>query len=199
MTIQLKKGEGINLSKDHGLTRVLIEVTYDLDPAHPVKKHEMDVNVCAFELTHAGGKAVAPQDECFVFYNNLKGATGAVIHEKDGGSIGDDKLDIDLSLLDQNTLGIDEVSCVVEIYEGLTRGHHFGQLSHCTAHVINPDTNEVIAEFKLTDDDSNATSVQLGSLVKDGGHWHFKAVGVGYQKGLADFLHAYGLMESEAE
>jgi tellurium resistance protein TerD len=39
----------------------------------------------------------------------------------------------------------------------------------------------------------------MGSLVKDGGHWHFKAVGVGYQKGLADFLHAYGLMESEAE
>ncbi|MBN6739176.1 TerD family protein [Acidithiobacillus sp. MC6.1] len=199
MAIQLKKGEGINLSKDHGLTRALLEVTYDLDPAHPVKKHEMDVNVSAFELSHASGKAAAPQDECFVFYNNLQGATGAVTHEKDGGSIGDDKLDIDFAGLDKNTLGIDEVSCIVEIYEGMTRGHHFGQLAHCTAHIINPDTNEVIAEFKLSDDDSNATAVQMGSFVKEDGHWHFKAVGVGYQKGLADFLHVYGLMESEAE
>jgi len=199
MAIQLKKGDGINLSKDHGLTRALLEVTFDLDPSHPVKKHEMDVNVCAFELTHKDGKAVAPQDECFVFYNNLRGATGAVIHEPDGGSIGDDKLDIDFAALDRNTLGIDEISCIVEIYEGLQRGHHFGQFSHCTAHIINPDTKEVIAEFKLTEEDSNATAVQMGSFVKENGHWHFKAVGAGYQKGLADFLHVYGLQEAEPE
>lgn len=205
MAIQLSKGQGINLSKDHGLTHAEIEVTFDVDPAHPVKKHEMDVNVCAFEVTHVGGgpagggKARAPFDESFVFYNNKRSHTGAVIHDEDGGSIGDDKMYIDFAALDRNTDGVDEVSCVVEIYEGLQRGHHFGQLSHCTAHILNPDTKEVIAEFRLTDDDSNATAVQMGSFVKKDGHWHLEAVGVGYQKGLADFLAVYGLAAADEE
>lgn len=201
MAIQLKKGEGISLSKDHGLTKVIVEVTYDLDPAHPVKKHEMDVNVCAFEVSHVNGKAVCQQDENFVFYGNKTGATGAVVHEADGGSIGDDKLDIDFDKLDKNTIGVDEVSLVVEIYEGLKRGHSFGQFTHCTCHIIHPDDGSVVAEFKLTDDDSNATAVQLGSFVKDSnGHLsHFKAVGAGYQKGLADFLAVYGLQAADEE
>lgn len=195
MAIQLSKGQGINLSKDHGLTHVEIEVTFDVDPAHPVKKHEMDVNVCAFEL-----KAKKAQfDEAFVFYNNKKSHSGAVTHDEDGGSIGDDKMYVDLAALDNSQDGIDEVSCIVEIYEGLKRGHYFGQFSHCTAHIVNPDTKEVIAEFKLTDDDSNATAVQMGSLVKKDGHWHFEAVGAGYQKGLADFLTVYGLTAADEE
>lgn len=199
MTIQLSKGQGINLSKDHGLSHVVLEVTFDVDPSHPVKKHEMDVNVCAFELSHASGKALAPQDESFVFYNNMRSPNGAVTHDKDGGSIGDDKMHVDLALLDASPSNLDEVSIIAEIYEGLTRGHHFGQFQHCTAHIVNPDNNEVIAEFKLTEDDSNATAVQLGSLVKKDGHWHFEAVGVGYQKGLADFLAVYGLAAADTE
>lgn len=200
MPIQIHKNEGINLSKDHGLTKVTLEVTYDLDPSHPVKKHEMDVGIMAFELSHASGKAMCPQDECFVFYNNKTSATGAVCHEEDGGSKGDDRIDIDLEALSRNTLGIDEVSCIAEIYEGLVRGHHFGQFTHCTAHIINPDTQEVIAEFRLSDEDSDATAVQMGSFVKDAnGHWHFKAVGVGYKKGLSDFLKIYGLQAADEE
>lgn len=195
MAIQLSKGQGINLSKDHGLTHMKIEVTFDVDPAHPVKKHEMDVNVCAFELK---GKK-APQDESFVFYNNLRSPNGATTHDKDGGSIGDDVMHVDFGLLDSSPDQIEEVSFIVEIYEGLKRGHHFGQFSHCTAHIINPDTNEVIAEFKLTEDDSNATAVQMGSAVKKDGHWHFEAVGAGYQKGLSDFLTVYGLQAADEE
>ncbi len=199
MPIQLSKGQGINLSKDHGLTKAVIEVTFDPHPATGSAKHEYDINVCAFEVSHASGKAASPQDECFVFYNNLRAPDGGVIHEKDGGSLGDDKMLVDFDALDKSTLGIDEVSSIVEIYEGLKRGHHFGQFSHCTAHIVNPDSGEVIAEFKLTDEDSNATAVQMGSFVKEDGHWHFKAVGAGYQKGLADFLAVYGLAAADEE
>lgn len=200
MPIQLAKGQGINLTKDHGLTRAVVEVTFDVHPTRTGHAHEYDVNVCAFELTHASGKPVAPQDECFIFYNNLTAPDGGVVHEKDGGSIGDDIMTIDFAALDRSSLGIDEVSCIVEIYEGLIRAHNFGQLSHCTAHIVNPDNNnDVIAEFRLTDEDSNATAVQMGSFTKEDGHWHFKAVGAGYQKGLADFLHVYGLQEASPE
>lgn len=200
MTIQLKKGEGINLSKDHGLKKVIIEVTYDLDPTHNIKKHDFDVNVCGFEVSHdATGKAGCKQDECFVFYGNTRSATGAVTHDKDGGSIGDDKMTVDLDALDKNTLGVDEVSLFVEIYEGLKRQHRFGQLQHCTAHIINPDTQEVISEFKLSDEDGNYTAVQMGSLVKDSGNWHFKAIGAPFNKGLEDILEVYGLQAADEE
>lgn len=199
MPIQLAKGQGINLTKDHGLTSAVIEVSFDVHPTHSARAHEYEANVCAFELAHTGGKAVAPQDECFIFYNNLMAPDGGVVHDKDGGAIGDDKMTIDFGKLDASRLGIDEVSCIAEIYEGLKRGHNFGQFSHCTAHIVNPDSSEVIAEFRLTDEDSNATAVQMGSFVKEDGHWHFKAIGAGYQKGLADFLHAYGLQEASPE
>jgi tellurium resistance protein TerD len=199
MPIKMNKGDGVNLSKDHGLRRVIAELTFDVDPTHPVKKHEMDVGIMAFELTHASGKPLAPQDGSFVFYNNLSSPNGATTHEKDGGSIGDDILHIDFDLLDASPQGIDEVSVIAEIYEGLKRGHNFGQFSHCTVHIVNPDTKEVIAEFRLTDDDSTATAVQLGSFVKKDGHWIFIAVGVGYQKGIADFLAVYGLQAADEE
>jgi len=199
MAIQLQKGSGINLTKDHGLQDVEIEVTFEVDPTHPVKAHDMDVNVCAFAVTHKSGKALAPRDEAFVFYNNRDYGNGALTHDEDGGSIGDDKMYVHFGKLDQSPDAIDEVSCIVEIYEGLARGHRFGQFSHCTAHIVNPATKEVIAEFKLSEEDSNATAVQMGSFVKENGHWHFKAIGAGYQKGLADFLHVYGLVEASPE
>ncbi len=200
MPIQIHKGQGINLSKDHGLAHVDIELTFDVDPTHPVKKHEMDVGIMGFELVHdANGKARAPHEESFVFYGNLASPNLATTHEADGGSVGDDKMHIDFALLDASPDGLDEVSILAEIYEGLKRGHSFGQFSHCTAHIVNPDTGEVIGEFRLTDDDSNATAVQMGSLVKKEGHWHFQAVGVGYQKGLVDFLGVYGLQAADEE
>lgn len=199
MAIQLSKGQGINLSKDHGLTHALVKVTWDLDPAHPVQRHEMDMNVAAFELTHASGKAVAPDEKAFVFYNNADSFTGAIHHDPDGANKGDDEMHIDFAKLLANPHGVDEISCIVEIYEGLKRGHHFGQFKHCTAHIINPDSNETIAEFKLTDDDSNATAVQMGSFIIKDGHVHFEAVGTGYQKGLADFLAVYGLAAADEE
>lgn len=200
MAIQLKKGDGINLSKDHGVNKVKVELTFDINPANAAKKHEYEVGVMAFELAHKDGKPFCPDDKCFVFYGNKTSFTGAVVHEEDGGALGDDKIDIDFDALDKHAMGIDEVSLISEIYEGIKRGHHLGQFAHCTAHIIHPDTNEVIAEFKLSDEDSEDTAVQMGSFVKDAnGHWNFKAVGVGYKKGLADFLGVYGLQAADEE
>ncbi len=199
MPIQLQKGQGINLTKDHGLLSAVIEVTFDVDPIHPIKNHEMDVNVCAFELVNRSGKQIAPQDGCFVFYNNLTAPDGGVVHDADGGSIGDDLMTIHFEKLDASPLGIEEVACIVEIYEGIKRNHTFGHFSHCTAHIVDPSSKQVIAEFKLTEEDTNFTAVQMGSFVKEDGHWHFKAVGKGYRRGLADFLHIYGLQEASQE
>jgi tellurium resistance protein TerD len=199
--INLQKGQGINLSKDHGVNRAIIEVTWDPNPDKTSdRKHQFEVNTVAFELTRKdGGKPFAPQDGCFIFYNNLSAPDGGVVHSPDDWQDGDDQMRVDFGALDKSSLGIDEVSCIVEIYEGLIRNQHFGMIGHCTAKIVDADTKNPVAQFKLTDEDSNSTAVQMGSFVKENGHWHFKAVGKGYQKGLADFLHVYGLQESAPE
>ncbi len=198
--IHLKKGSGINLSKDHGLRRVKVELTFDVDPSQHHKAHEFDVNVCGIEVSHKTGQPLAPQPECFCFYNNADSATGAMHHEADGGSIGDDVMTIDLGVLEGNALGIDEVAIFAEIYENTINGHHFGELSHCTLHLVNPDTGEEFARYQLDKEDSNAGAFQVGSLTRDAdGHFHFHAVAVGFNKGLEDILEKYGLHADDQE
>lgn len=53
-------------------------------------------------------------------------------------------------------------------------------------------SGEVLAKYVLEDDFSMETAVQFGSLVKKDGNWTFKAVGAGFNKGLADFVLVYG-------
>ncbi|MBU2767356.1 TerD family protein [Acidithiobacillus ferrivorans] len=197
--IVLKKGEPIHLSKDHGLTHVNVELTFDVDRVKFPHAHEMDIGVSGFCLRNVDGKPAAPlgadgsaDSAAFVFYGNRSFLDGAVTHDADGGSIGDDKMHIDFTKLLANQEGVVEVSIVAEIYEGLLKNHHFGMVNHCTVHITNADTNEVIAEFPLSDQDSENCAVQMGSFTMAGGHVAFTAVGKGYDKGLADFLRFYG-------
>ena len=108
--INLQKGRGINLSKDHGVNRAIIEVTWDPNPDKTTdRKHQFEVNTVAFELTRKdGGKPIAPQDGCFVFFNNLNSPDGGVQHSPDDWQGGDDKMLVDFTALDKSTLGIDE-------------------------------------------------------------------------------------------
>jgi tellurium resistance protein TerD len=198
--IQLQKGSKINLSKDHGhVRRFTLDTKWDVNPAAQSRLQQFEINVSAFLLVHQNGKAMAMRDEDFVFYNNRQDPTGAVTHNPDDWVDGDDAMTIDLDVLSSKNKRVDEISLIVEIYEGLKRGQNFGHINHTTAHIFDADTNEKIAEFKLTEDDADFTAVQMGSFVREKDDWHFHAVGKGYNKGLAAFLSAYGLQAADEE
>lgn len=206
MAIQLHKGQGINLSKDHGhVRRVLVDVTWDAD-ANASRESRFELGVCAFLLVHEQGRPIVdtsmPESERekeFVFYNNLSDPTGSVKHSKDNPLTGRDEMIIDLDLLTSKNQRLDEISILAEIYEGLKRRQDFGHAKNARAEIIDADTKEVIAFFKLTEEDAAFTACQMGSFVKENGDWHFKAVGKGYNKGLADFLAVYGLTAGDEE
>jgi tellurium resistance protein TerD len=197
--IVLKKGEPIHLSKDHGLTHVNVELTFDVDRVKFPHAHEMDIGVSGFCLRNVNGKPRAPlgtngntDNSAFVFYGNRSFLNDAVTHEEDGGSIGDDKMHIDFTKLLANQEDVVEVSIVAEIYEGVLKKHHFGMVNHCTVHITNADTGEVVADFQLSDQNSENSAVQMGSFTMADGHVAFTVVGKGFDEGLAPFLRNYG-------
>jgi len=195
MSINLKKGEGVNLSKNFGhVAKFKIEADWDAKPGKRV-----EINIGAFILHNVGGKSQAIRDENFVFYNNRTDPTGSVLKEKDNWQNGTDIMHY---FADQHAglkTGAVEVSVITEIYEAAERNQDFGHVDHCRVTVSDEDTGQVICNFKLTEDDSDSTAVQMGSFVIKEGDLHFEAVGKGYRKGWESFVRVYGLDVGQAE
>ena len=191
MAINLKKGQGINLSKaaprlrvvrvgiGWGITRVL---------------GQCDLDVCAFVLKSVGDVPVCLSDGHFVFFNNLQSPEGFVTHTGDnrtGAGEGDDEtLKIDLAVAPADAV---EVSFIVTMHEALARRQHFGMVQNAYLKVYNDETGEALAEYDLDEEFAGQTAVQIGSLFRSGNEWQFQAVGAGYQRDLLDFVRGYGL------
>jgi tellurium resistance protein TerD len=192
--INLKKNEGINLSKQAGhVTNWKIELDWDVNTAARSRSDQFELNVGGFLLNHVGGKPICARDENFIFYGNRADPTGSVMHNPDNYKGGTDIMFLNLDKLSTKNDGIDELSVIAEIYEAADRRQDFGHVNHARVTISDGDTGESIADFKLTEDDGNSTAVQMGSFVRKGNDWHFETVGKGYSKGWASFVVAYGL------
>lgn len=198
--INLKKGEGVNLSKNFGhVRRFLIEIDWDVNTAAYKREDQFELNVGGFLLNHVDGKPMCMRDENFIFYGNRIDPTGSVTHAPDNFRSGTDIMIFDQDKLSAASGSIDEFSVIAEIYEALARGQDFGHVNHARVTISDADTKQGIANFKLTEDDGDSTAVQMGSFVRKGDDWHFEAVGKGYKKGWASFVTAYGLQVGEDE
>ena len=93
-----------------------------------------------------------PQDEFFVFYNNLKSPDGALTHNGDNrtgeGEGDDEKIVANLSLVDHK---IEEILLIVSIHNADIREHHFGQLRNAFIRVYDLDNKKEILKFLLHD------------------------------------------------
>ena len=99
MSINLSKGERVNLSKESpGLTQAGIGLGWDINTTDTGSAFDLDASV--FML---GNNGKIPAEQYFVFYNNLTSPDGSVQHSGDsrtGEGSGDDELiQIDLSLI----------------------------------------------------------------------------------------------------
>jgi tellurium resistance protein TerD len=198
--INLKKNEGVNLSKNFGhVSRFKIELDWDVNPAAVRSSDRFELNVGGFLLTHATGKPMCMRDEDFIFYGNRSDPTGSVLHNPDDWKGGTDIMFYDQDKLSAKTDTVDELSVIAEIYEASERGQDFGHVNHARVTISDADTGVAIANFKLTEDDGDSTAVQMGSFVRKGNDWHFEAVGKGYRKGWASFVTAYGLQVGSDE
>lgn len=185
MAISLQKGGRFNLTKtEPALKKIYIGLGWAMKPGH-----SLDLDASVFML-NATGKL--PQDEYFIFYNNLKSPDGAVQHTGDnrtGIGEGDDELIMaHLGLLDDKIM---EILIVVTIHDAAVKRQNFGMVQDAYIRLVDVDTNREILRYDLEHDYPTATEVEFGRLKREGNEWHFVASGIGTTTGLQAYVDKY--------
>ncbi|CUB06658.1 TerD family protein [Marinomonas fungiae] len=191
-TVSLSKGGNVSLTKtDPTIKKVVVGLGWD---ARSTDGQDFDLDASAF-LLDVSGKVRSPAD--FIFYNNLKGANGAIEHTGDnrtGAGDGDDEsLKVNLEALPAD---INKIVFVVTIHDAVVRNQNFGQVSGAFIRLVNEDSGAEVTRFDLSEDASTETAMLFAELYRHNSEWKFKAVGQGYAGGLASVCAEYGVSAS---
>ncbi len=187
MPVSLAKGGNVSLSKEApGLEAITVGLGWD---ARATDGADFDLDASAFLLKNDGK---VRNDGDFVFYNNLE--SSGVKHLGDnrtGAGDGDDEqIEIDLKALPSE---IEKIAVTVTIHEADVRKQNFGMVSNAFIRVVNKGDGKEIARFDLSEDASTNTAMIFGEIYRKGNEWKFKAIGQGYDGGLAALGKGFGV------
>ncbi len=189
MTVSLKKGGNVNLSKEApGLTHIRIGLGWD---SRATDGTDFDLDAVGF-LLKADGKISTDTD--FIFYNNLTSGCGSVTHEGDnttGDGAGDDE-SVKIDLNDVPAV-IEKIVLAVTIHDADNRNQNFGQVSNAFIRVLNHVNDVEIARYDLSEDASVETAMIFGEVYRNGSDWKFRAIGQGFAGGLGPLANNYGV------
>jgi tellurium resistance protein TerD len=192
MSISIAKGGNVSLSKEApGLTKILIGLGWD---ARATDGADFDLDASAFLLAESGK---VRSDSDFIFYNQLKSSDGSVEHTGDnltGEGEGDDEaIKVDLGRVPAE---IQRIAVAVTIHDADNRRQNFGMVQNAFIRVVNDSDNKEIARYDLSEDYSTETALIFGEVYRHGAEWKFRAVGQGFQGGLAPLARNYGVNAS---
>lgn len=196
MAVNLQKGQKVELRKENGgeLRSVMVGLGWDevnqKRGLFAPKPAPIDCDASAILLSV--GDKLANKDD-FVFYNNLKHKSGAVVHMGDnltGAGDGDDEqILIDLRDVPQY---VEKIVIAVTIYQARERSQHFGLIENAFIRIVDADTNKELCKFNLTDNYSGKTAMIFGEVYRYNGEWKFSAIGEGTNdNGIADVARRY--------
>lgn len=175
MSVNLQKGQKISLSKEPGLSKVIVGLGWA--QASRFQSQDIDCDAIAILL----GQNYTSIATDVVFYNHLCHESKAVKHMGDnltgGSGVSDDEqIIIDLSKIPSH---IDRIVIAVNIYKASERAQHFGMISSAFIRLVNADSNKEICIYNLAENYHGATSMIFGELYKRNGEWKFNAIGQG--------------------
>ncbi len=190
MGASLAKGQNTSLTQDG---TPLADVTVGLG-------WDVGAEGVAFDLDAAalvcGPDNRVLSDGHFVFYNNLSTPDGSVRHLGDnttGAGDGDDeRITVDLDGLDRAG-GVEQVVFTVSIHDASARGQSFGKVDEAYIRVVDNATGREMCRYELSYDAATETAMVFGALYRRGGEWKFRAIGQGYDNGLAGIVTDYGV------
>jgi tellurium resistance protein TerD len=189
--ISLRKGQRVALGK--AMTMARVALGWDTNRYDGGKDFDLDASCF---LVGENGKV--GRDEDFIFYNNLRGRNGAVVHSGDnltGGSEGDDEV----ILVDFKKMPADvrKIVFCVTIHEADERRQNFGQVSNAYVRVDSiereDDAGTEALQFDLMEEFSVETALVVCEIYRYNDEWKFNAVGAGYAGGLEALCRSYGL------
>jgi tellurium resistance protein TerD len=189
MAISLQKGGNVNLSKEApGLSKMTIGLGWDVRATDGAA---FDLDGVVFLLNQSGK---VRSDNDFIFYNNLKSADGSVAHSGDnrtGAGEGDDEtVTIELARVPAE---IDKIVVAVTIHDAESRRQNFGMVGKAFIRCVNASGNAEIARYDLSEDGSTESAMVFGEVYRNGADWKFRAIGQGFQGGLAPLAKNYGV------
>jgi tellurite resistance protein TerA len=159
---------------------VRVEVGWRTGPGVP------DVDASALLL--ASGRVRSDGD--FVFYNQPRHASGAVRHEgrRPAGDAVTDTLGVDLARVEP---AVEKV-----VVAASADGGTFGRVPGLYVRVLDAGSGAELARFDSRDA-TVETAFVLGELYRRQGAWKFRAVGQGYDSGLAGLATDFGITVDE--
>ncbi|MGX1132032.1 stress response protein SCP2 [Streptomyces glaucescens] len=175
---QLTKGANVGLAT---LSDSVESVIVSLDWTSPTGEGDADVSVL---LLNADGKVRSDAD--FYFYNNPVAADGSVqlLGKTPTGSGNQDRISFDLRAIPED---IDRIVVAASRYGGA----HFGELDDLQL-TLADSSGESLLRFAI--DDADAVSAFIfGELYRRDGEWKLRAVGQGYDAGLAGLATDFGV------
>ena len=193
MAINLQKGQRVSL--DSSMKLALVGLGWDTNRYDGGADFDLDAS--AF-LLGENGKVL--RDEDFVFYNNLNGRDGAVVHTGDnltGDGDGDDEvIMIDFSKIPSE---IKKIAICVTIHDAEARRQNFGQVSNAYIRIAKlsdefDTVGEPVLKFDLEEEFSIETALVVAEIYFKNGEWKFNAVAAGYQGGLEAICRSFGAM-----
>ena len=186
MSVNLTKGQKVDLVKESGEQIVKFDAGLGWDTADTGADFDLDVSVFA---NKEDGKVL--NEKYFVFYNNLKSPCEGIIHTGDnltGEGEGDDEVvKFDMSKIPAD---VNEMVIAVDIYQAKQRNQNFGQVENAFCRVL-ADGEESI-RYDLSEDFSTETALVMGRIYRHNGAWKFSAEGKAFPA-MSDIRAKYGV------
>lgn len=187
-----KLGDDVNLlEKDPTLRKMKVAVGWNSKAFGGL---EVDVDISIFLLNH---EKQTPEDQDFIFYNNLEAHEGAVQHIGDnrtGAGDGDDEeMIFDLHGLPFN---IQHIAFVYSIYRGREKEQTLGLIKNSYIRLINPETGQELVRFELDEhfQHRSETAALVGMVNREGPKWHFTPQIEYHAGGLEEIATQYGIV-----
>jgi tellurium resistance protein TerD len=210
MGFNLSKGERFSLTKA-APTLTKVQIGLGWDPNEQPNGPDFDLDVSAFMI---GSRLKIPTDGYFVFYGAVNQAVdeqgnirpvsedGALMgsvddrsgNESDGGD--DEVMDLDLSKVNPQVEQIIICASICKFphdskKDRRTLDLNFGKVDDCYIRIVNQDTDEEIAIYRLSADFQSEDAVEFGRLFRIGNTWEFEAMGRGHQGSLPALIEMY--------
>lgn len=182
MSINLQKGQKINLSKEsrEGLSKVMVGLGWDEVPQKrgffAPKPQDIDCDAFAILLGYDGKLLNHANDlkQCTVFFNNLTWPGGSIQHMGDNltgaGDGHDEQIFVDLQRVPRE---IGTIVFAVNIYKALERNQHFGMIQNAFIRVVDHERNIELCKFNLNENYNNMTALVAGALIRTDSGWEF--------------------------
>ena len=187
MSVNLQKGQKVNLKKEDGTSLSKVMIGLGWDPVKQEKKGGFlsgllgggapDVDCDASVLMLVNGKITDAND--IVYFGNLSHSSGSVRHMGDNltgeGEGDDEQIFVDLTTVPEK---YDKLVFVVNIYKAAERKQHFGMIANAFIRIVD-DKGKEFCKYNLSEKLDQMTAMIIGEIYRYKGEWKFNPIGQG--------------------